>query len=1747
METKNASNVGNTAASAYIKEHFLGEFQRKTVVPEKYSNNQTESFVSLSYCLSSTIESSIRSEHSEIDVQVNLGSKSSPDEFPGKTQLCITKFPSVLHVHLKRFDRFNGLNCKLCSSCSFGDILDLHDVFGDSLDPPQYLLHSVLVHTGSSPATGHYYVFIRPDITKNDWFRFDDSKVTRASQKQAIDANFGNNRGGPTAYMLIYLKNSSQVLPQVQSLQSPYDEKEELLKEAVVIMTRISALNKNSFLGQQKRRGKAADDFQMGSTCLDKLTVVVDEMYQRYSESSACAALSKRVAEACYHLQSAADELDSSASKKAFLRRCESFARRFDKPKFWTDQAADSNCNWNQKYCDELLILRTHQGIPDYVCKPHPESYQEAVETPVNISTCRVPFLNPFTMLMNDACIDWFFMALTVLFPAYAYLPCTVCGFRQKLSQAQERSFEIWLGNFKSRRSTAVLLPVNLPSNLQNCISSTNRGAHWVLITMGCKWVNNKAGWCLSQVEVECMDPADTKSYKAAALQWFQEDLLPLFNSSHASYPKASSAKLQFGADHFHCGAFIMSLGLNFVMGTLKSIYQHLLLVGKTDSSLVGLDLRKMAVWDSVQDPPLLDACLYMCPSFKHVRNFGFACHSWWKCTPHYDLRKCLNVELGSSGTFLMSGFSQGVRRGRTFQQEKEGCNSGFCFGYPSICVENHVATDGPFFYSNDEYFVKVYCIGLFGHFQKDRASVSRARRAFHDASATSYFCEKNQWPYKSFGLICFGLATPSCFVCIARKTLNVAILSEQTIGSLCVTVTEKTKSMHGDVHSSNVLLNLENDEFEFVDCERAFRLSSEGPSAWFYSWYAYSVAHQKQLEIGIIMDKLSKSGLKGTSVFFVDIYQAGEFLNIAFDSKLFEQCPEYPWTYDSFLHLMELLSSYDPVISGTIVNVYVTVKLGRFDYTINVERLEYCSVIKVATSSPQQDSCIESKRTLANESDTTIFFNALVTASKGSEDVAKSSAQAPTCAGLTKLMSMLDREAISNQDSAPELQNSHGKSFISCHIRPVCSRNAAVHCKIYFERIGTGSIKIVSAEFAHENVSLLSLLKSNFERLKPTFNLESGEVVERFFDFALSMKELYDSTDSSSDSVSDTVPSPLVKEKKRADNMQGSEQIPRVPAVSDTTGSGGGGGLRSLPKHDYLLRKIEKHGNRNVLRSIRESMRRRFGDEGSLKDFNISAKPILIAPNPKLREEHFGCETVLVHDGVTRTRCITFVQSQTHLSLDTETTVPRHKDEQMSLIQIGTSTTVFIIQVALHSTDFFSSLGAALSGKTLLCWGDEEAKLQKIVKTSGSTFKDVQKEYSSSSQLKGLGKAIQELLEHKYVLDKNWRLSGWDNVPLTKGQLKYAALDVVCCHALYVAFLHGSHSVYETEGKHITFYACDCQSGSKVKQGFSFAPDFLGHYNNDTVSRGFQFSQSRPLMLQGFRVLEDANYTSACVNVNEFVDLLNNFKFCCALCSSCWFRTEFKINLTKGKNLCSITKGGKIAHVPRCEVSDNAFEQKAYDCLTILASGLELSLELSPSKENLHHLNQSVRSDIFYGYIRETLGHLEVFSSSNSFFGHYVGTTASRGFRLESGSPYPQGFKAASVACDYNPNLVSEFTSLLNSNKFCCSQCMDSFTRFFQFSPHAIPAALTDGKRCFGINKGSVTSKGSAKYSRHEVVYDAHKSFELNEAIFCLSMLRAYFGLNKDTTNLDDNILYSVLQDIHDGYISKTLAYLVV
>lgn len=88
--------------------------------------------------------------------------------------------------------------------------------------PNKYTLHSVLVHSGGVHG-GHYYAFIRPKCAKGEqWFRFDDERVTKEEQASAVDAQFGGDDDPPglntnlttfkmarfsNAYMLVYVRD----------------------------------------------------------------------------------------------------------------------------------------------------------------------------------------------------------------------------------------------------------------------------------------------------------------------------------------------------------------------------------------------------------------------------------------------------------------------------------------------------------------------------------------------------------------------------------------------------------------------------------------------------------------------------------------------------------------------------------------------------------------------------------------------------------------------------------------------------------------------------------------------------------------------------------------------------------------------------------------------------------------------------------------------------------------------------------------------------------------------------------------------------------------------------------------------------------------------------------------------------------------------------------------------------------------------------------------------------------------------------------------------------------------------------------------------------------------------------------------------------------------------------------------------------------------------------------------------------
>ena len=138
--------------------------------------------------------------------------------------------PPVLELHLRRFeyDFTTDAMAKINERFEFPTSLDMdrenRKYFTADADKSvvnQYRLHSVLVHSGG-PNGGHYYAFIRP-LGSEQWYRFDDERVTKVKEKEAVEGQFGGTEHqqhpGHTpqwkfqkvssAYMLVYVRESA--------------------------------------------------------------------------------------------------------------------------------------------------------------------------------------------------------------------------------------------------------------------------------------------------------------------------------------------------------------------------------------------------------------------------------------------------------------------------------------------------------------------------------------------------------------------------------------------------------------------------------------------------------------------------------------------------------------------------------------------------------------------------------------------------------------------------------------------------------------------------------------------------------------------------------------------------------------------------------------------------------------------------------------------------------------------------------------------------------------------------------------------------------------------------------------------------------------------------------------------------------------------------------------------------------------------------------------------------------------------------------------------------------------------------------------------------------------------------------------------------------------------------------------------------------------------------------------------------
>ncbi|KAJ9189312.1 hypothetical protein P3X46_000622 [Hevea brasiliensis] len=143
-------------------------------------------------------------------------------------------FPPVLQLQLKRFeyDFMRDTMVKINDRYEFPLQLDLDRENGKYLSPDAdrsvrnlYTLHGVLVHSGGVHG-GHYYAFIRPTLS-DQWYKFDDERVTKEDMKRALEEQYGGEEELPptnpgfnntpfkftkysNAYMLVYIRESDK-------------------------------------------------------------------------------------------------------------------------------------------------------------------------------------------------------------------------------------------------------------------------------------------------------------------------------------------------------------------------------------------------------------------------------------------------------------------------------------------------------------------------------------------------------------------------------------------------------------------------------------------------------------------------------------------------------------------------------------------------------------------------------------------------------------------------------------------------------------------------------------------------------------------------------------------------------------------------------------------------------------------------------------------------------------------------------------------------------------------------------------------------------------------------------------------------------------------------------------------------------------------------------------------------------------------------------------------------------------------------------------------------------------------------------------------------------------------------------------------------------------------------------------------------------------------------------------------------
>lgn len=232
LQDKLESSMKGTAADGMINKLFVGKMKSYIrCINVDYESSRVEDFYDIQLNvkgmrnLMDSFRDYVQVERLDGDNQYQAEGYGLQDAMKG---VIFESFPPVLHLQLKRFeyDLERDAMVKINDRHEFPLEIDL----GEFIDKDselygqdwKYSLHGVLVHSGDLTG-GHYFALIKPD-QQGKWYRFDDDRVTPATEREVLEENYGGEeyiRGQPperrqparfvNAYMLVYIRNAEMV------------------------------------------------------------------------------------------------------------------------------------------------------------------------------------------------------------------------------------------------------------------------------------------------------------------------------------------------------------------------------------------------------------------------------------------------------------------------------------------------------------------------------------------------------------------------------------------------------------------------------------------------------------------------------------------------------------------------------------------------------------------------------------------------------------------------------------------------------------------------------------------------------------------------------------------------------------------------------------------------------------------------------------------------------------------------------------------------------------------------------------------------------------------------------------------------------------------------------------------------------------------------------------------------------------------------------------------------------------------------------------------------------------------------------------------------------------------------------------------------------------------------------------------------------------------------------------------------